>query len=235
MKTFCDDDIKEYMKNDWILELLQKEEKIEEKNIRTNVWLREMENKRMIYAQVYGDILKSKTKRKVLDVGGGYNSLTKILARNSDYTLVDFLAHGGNEYVGKTFMDYNIKWIDGDWYDAVPDENYDIIIANDIFPDVDQRLELFIEKMLPNCGELRLVLTYYNMPKFYLTKRTDDTELMTFLSWDGEITGLKLKKYLDRIENTSSAELDDMKSNFSSIYRNRRQVSYIRLLGGRQI
>ena len=117
----------------------------------------------------------------------------------------------------------------------MPDENYDIIIANDIFPDVDQRLELFIEKMLPNCGELRLVLTYYNTPKFYLTKRTDDTELMTFLSWDGEIMGLKLKKYLDRIENTSSAELDDMKSNFSSIYRNGRQVSYIRLLGGRQM
>ena len=115
-------------------------------------------------------------------------------------------------------------------FEKIEDE-YDIIIANDIFPDVDQRLELFLDKMLKHCKELRLVLTYYNEPKFYTTKRTDDLEIMTFLSWDGEITGLKLKKYLGRLNNTVESELDDMTNIQSSIFYNGRQVSYITLKG----
>ncbi len=232
MKTFNDLDVKEYMKDDWILHLLQKEANAEENEIRTNIWMNQMENKRMVYANVYGDLLREKSGRRVLDIGGGYNSLTKILAQNSDYTLVDFLAHGGNEYVKKVSAEYQINWIAGDWYEINLDADYDIVIANDIFPDVDQRLEAFIDKMLPRCKELRLVLTYYNNPKFYLTKRTDDSELMTFLSWDGEITALKLRKYLERAENTSPEELENMKNDFSSIYWNGRQVSYMKLYGG---
>lgn len=232
MKTFTDRDVKKYLRDDWIMQLLQKEGNAEENEIRTNIWMNQMENKRMVYAYVYGDLLRGKSDKRVLDIGGGYNSLTKILAQNSDYTLVDFLAHGGNEYVKRVSAEYQINWIEGDWYKIDLDADYDIIIANDIFPDVDQRLESFIEKMLPRCKELRLVLTYYNAPQFYLTKRTDDTELMTFLSWDGEITALKLKKYLGRAEDTSPAELENMKDDFSSIYWNGRQVSYIKLYGG---
>ena len=89
--------------------------------------------------------------------------------------------------------EYNIHWLNADWYDE-DFETYDIVIANDIFPDVDQRLEIFIDKMLPKCKELRLVLTYYNEPRFYQMKRNDDSEVLTFLSWDGEILGMKLRK-----------------------------------------
>lgn len=141
------------------------------------------------------------------------------------------MAHGGKEYISKHNKEYNINWINSDWYKAELDSNYDVVIANDIFPDVDQRIELFIEKMLPICKELRLVLTYYNSPKFYITKRIDDSEIMTFLSWDGEITGLKLMNYKERINDTSEEDLRRMKENRKSIYNNGRQVSYIVLRG----
>ena len=105
------------------------------------------------------------------------------------------------------------------------------MIANDIFPDVDQRLEMFLDRMLPICRELRLVLTYYNVPRYYTTKRMDDSEIMTFLSWDGEITALKLKKYLYRSYDTQIEQIERMKDDHSSIYWNGRQVSYIRFRG----
>lgn len=163
-------------------------------------------------------------------LGGGYNALTKILAANSEYTLLDIMAHGGSEYIEKVSKKYNIKWLKTDWYTTKQMEDYDIIVANDIFPDVDQRLELFIERMLPHCRQLRLVLTYYNKPCFYTTKRIDDSEIMTFLSWDGEITALKLRKYFGR-SNADENELNYMAGNFDSIFYNGRQVSYITIRG----
>lgn len=140
------------------------------------------------------------------------------------------MAHGGSEYIEKVSKKYNIKWLKTDWYTTKQMEDYDIIVANDIFPDVDQRLELFIERMLPHCRQLRLVLTYYNKPCFYTTKRIDDSEIMTFLSWDGEITALKLRKYFGR-SNADENELNYMAGNFDSIFYNGRQVSYITIRG----
>lgn len=230
MRTYTNIDLEEYLRNDWVMDLLNQHINEQEKEIRTNQWLMNMDNKRLIYADVYGDILREKSERKVLDVGGGYNSLTKLLAAHSHYTLLDFMAHGGREYLRETSDKDLIQWIEHDWYDMKETDAYDVIIANDIFPDVDQRMELFIDKMLPHCHELRLVVTYYNSPCFYTTKRVDDSEIMTFLSWDGEITGLKLQKYIAR-SNASERELEAMKNNHDSIYRNGRQVSYIVIRG----
>lgn len=201
MKTYTSSDLEQYMKNDWIMDLVDHNIDERETEIRTNQWLISMDNKRMIYADVYGDILHDKSARKVLDVGGGYNSLTKVLASHSQYTLVDFMAHGGEDYLRQVSEKYHIHW-----------------------------MEQFIDKMLPHCHELRLVVTYYNTPCFYTTKRLDDSEIMTFLSWDGEITGLKLRKYVSR-SNASERELETMKDNYDSIYRNGRQVSYIVIKG----
>lgn len=221
----------DYLKNDWIINMIHQVKKENESQIRTNAWLEEIEAKRMIYADVYGDILKGEDiNAKVLDVGGGVNALTKILAENCDYTLLDFLAHGGNSFFD---AQPDIKWKNGDWYDQELEDDYDIIIANDIFPDVDQRMELFIEKMLPRCRELRLVVTYYNIPKFYTTKRVDDSEIMTFLSWDGEITGLKLRKYLD-LDELNEDEADMLAHSTESVFRNGRQVAYVKIKGKRQ-
>ena len=231
MITYTNDMLKDYMKNDWVYDLLLKNMISGEEIIKTNKWLIEMDNKRLIYADVYGDILKGKTdpRLKVLDVGGGINSLTKVLAKNTSYYLLDFLAHGGENYLQHVCSNYNIFWIKSDWYEALSEE-YDVIIANDIFPDVDMRLDLFLKKALPRCKECRLVLTYYNTPKFYTTKRVDDSEIMTFLSWDGEILGMKMEKYLSRMDATKQ-DLIEMKDNYESIYQNGRQVCFIKLKG----
>ena len=230
MKTYTETDLKEYLENDWIMELIRQNSNEQETQIRTNQWLMNMDNKRLIYADVYGDILQEKTQWRILEVGGGYNSLTKVLASHAQYTLLDFMAHGGGDYVSKIAEQYHINWLGQDWYELENMDDYDVVIANDIFPDVDQRMELFIDKVLPHCHELRLVVTYYNAPCFYTTKRTDDSEIMTFLSWDGEITAMKLKKYVAR-SNASEYDLDAMRTNHGSIYRNGRQVSYIVIKG----
>ena len=223
--------LKKYLENDWILKMINETTNQSETDIRTNKWLVEMDNKRMIYASVYGDILENNNDKEktVLDIGGGVSALTKILGKKSEYTLCDFLAHGGIDYMIEHLEEYDINWINSDWYNA-DYKTYDIVIANDIFPDVDQRLELFIDKMIPICKEFRLVLTYYNSPRFYQMKRSDDSEILTFLSWDGEILGMKLKKYLSRM-NADLTDLDFMKRNEDSIFRNGRQVCYITLKG----
>lgn len=232
MKIYTHKDVEEYMKNDWILDQLRQYERAGEKEIRTHRWLLEMENKRTIYADVYGDFLQNdmKEQKSVLDVGGGINALTKLLAANSSYTLIDFLAHGGENYLG---LHSELECYCGSWYDYEIEKDYDIVIANDLFPDVDQRMEIFLDKFLPHCRELRLVITFYNAPQFYETKRMDDSEILTFLSWDGEITGLKLKKYLSRMEDTNEEELFDLKNADESVFWNGRQVAYVKLRGDR--
>lgn len=231
MITFCQKELEKYKENDWILRLMEENTSPEEEKIRINMWMENMENKRLIYSIVYGEFLREGKDTKILDIGGGYSSLTKVLAANSDYTLLDFMAHGGEEYMKENARRYNIKWINSDWYNTELDNQYDVIVANDIFPDVDQRMELFIDKMLPQCRELRLVLTYYNAPRFYTAKRVDDSEILTFLSWDGEITALKLMKYKENIIGTTEEELREMQNNHESIFRNGRQVSYVVLRG----
>lgn len=232
MKIYRPHDLELYATNDWILPLLRQYETMVDSELRTHKWLGEIIAKRMIYADVYGDILrKPQPSISVLDVGGGINSLTKLLAQNSNYTLLDFFAHSDKAEVSTYLTCYSMKMINSDWYDFVPTQNYDVVIANDIFPDVDQRLELFMELYLPLCHEMRLVITYYNSPRFYTTKRIDDTEIMTFLSWDGEITALKLKNYLSRMMDTASADLLAMPSDNDSVFRNGRQVAYIALYG----
>jgi len=73
--------------------------------------------------------------------------------------------------------------LDGvDWYDCQP-KDYDVIIANDLFPNVDQRLELFLEKYLPHCKEMRLSLTYFDEPKWYRATRPEG-EVITMLAWN---------------------------------------------------
>ena len=62
MKTYTKADMAKYNQNDWILKMLREKTVQEETVIRTNKWLQEMDNKRMIYADVYGDILLNEKK-----------------------------------------------------------------------------------------------------------------------------------------------------------------------------
>lgn len=69
MKIYKNDDLERYLENDWILTWLKQNEQEYEKEIRTHQWMMEMENKRAIYADVYGDILRGDmgSDKRVLD------------------------------------------------------------------------------------------------------------------------------------------------------------------------
>jgi len=119
-------------------------------------------------------------------------------------------------------------WTSGDWYDYSPDKPVDLVIANDLFPNVDQRLRLFLERFVPVCREIRVSLTFYNNARYYLTRRLNADEILCVLAYDGEQTAAVLKRYLDRIE---VPDLDCLVAERPSIYPNGRQIAIVNLRG----
>ena len=68
-----------------------------------------------------------------------------------------------------------------DWFNFDPkDIRYDTVVSNDLFPNVDQRLDEFIEKYIAHAREIRLSLTYYNVRKTYQVKRVDGDEVVFY-------------------------------------------------------
>lgn len=207
-------DLIEYELNgDLIKDLLDKSGEV----YTSHRWLLSSIVKRMIYNILYGDLIFNSTNKTVLDVGGGFCSISRILINRHNYSLLDILAHENHNLIKEEEVYLNKKFlIDKDWYAFIP-EKYDIVIANDIFPNVDQRLELFINKYLPVTKELRILLTYYNEPRFYFTKRIDADEIFCQLSYSGE----QIKNVLDRhIEGN----FDILLENHSSLFDNNRQI-----------
>ena len=116
-----------------------------------------------------------------------------------------------------------------DWFDFCPDQRrYDVVIANDLFPNVDQRLSLFIEKFLPVTKSLRLSLTFYDTPRFYQTKRIDGDEILTMLAWDRIQTRQLLDQYKAVIVKPDFSLFE--KPNVS-VYPNGRQVLILEMRG----
>ena len=121
----------------------KKNETVWTKDQKSHNWHINSPQKRLIYFTLYLPFInEDKVRLKMLDVGGGITSMTSLLAEMHDYTLVDngIPPNPKHKYIG-TF-----KHIYKDWYEYNSGETWDIIIANDIFPNVDQRLKLFLEK-----------------------------------------------------------------------------------------
>jgi hypothetical protein len=192
-------------------------------------WLRETPAKRFIFHKLYGDLL-SGSGRKILDVGGGLTSMTRLLASKHDYTLVDLMAHDPSSRVqGMLGTPQPLKIVMRDWYEVSLEDGYDIVVANDLFPNVDQRLDLFLSLSLPRAGEVRLALTYYNEPRFYRTKRVGADETLFMLAWDGETTRrclIKHEQYIDK------PNLGLLSTTVPSPFSNKRQVCLATLRGG---
>lgn len=88
----------------------------------------------MIYHHIYGDLIeKTKKKMEILDVGGGYTSLSRILINQHNYTLVDIMVHNNHSDLRKIEKNTKDFWVNNDWFKFVPKTKYDIVIANDIF------------------------------------------------------------------------------------------------------
>lgn len=218
----------DYLREDPTLELLRISEGWPDAEFASHRWLLESAPKRLVYQLMYGDLLTTRGK-SVLDIGGGYCSLSRRLIERHTYTLIDTLDHDRagtmrdiERQTGKPF------WFGRDWNEYSPPAGVDVVIANDLFPNVDQRLELFLDRFLPSCREMRLSLTYHNEPHFYRVKRLDADEIMCLSAWPGAFLALVLNKHIDRI---FEPRLEELYSKRPSQFTNGRQVCIVRLRG----
>jgi SAM-dependent methyltransferase len=149
----------------------------------SNEWLRTMPWKRSLAAALLGDLLRREApRRRVLEIGGGLSALTLLLARRHDYRLVERATHEpASAYeavmreVGRDFVTI------GDWADVGFDDDFDFVVANDLFPNVDQRLEEFVERFRGR-SELRLSLSYYENTLFDV-RRVESGERLIVKPW----------------------------------------------------
>lgn len=241
MKLFDHADLDRYLEHDEILRALaDSEQPGDPQAFGCHRWLTDSAPKRMVFAELYGDLL-SDTDRRVLDVGGGITSLTRRLGANHAYSLIDFLAHDDHGAAARLFADlHTARWLDHDWdqVHAWGRDPFDVIVANDIFPNVDQRLVPFLEAALPRCAELRLSLTWYDPPRYYRVRRTDADEILHVMAWGQRQLVTALAPYADRIVDADASSREprdsktgDLVSPRASLYPNRRQVGVLILRG----
>lgn len=235
MFVFTQDLLDNYRPQDVVLKLLESNCQSRDTEFKSHKWLLDSLAKRMIYMYMYQSLFCDwATKRlKVLDVGGGYCSATRVFLKNHDYFLLDpMYADEHLDLELRSIEDYLEKkfWVKSDWYRTPLDSGHakDIVIANDVFPNVDQRLDLFIEKFVPVCKEIRLSLTYYNQPKFYLVERMEGDETFCILAWTGGQVREVLEKYRGRIPNRC---FDMLTEDLPSIFPNGRQVCMVTIQG----
>lgn len=180
--------ISSYMKNDWIKEFIESsyQEINEEKYYVSDVWLLKNKAKRALWDLIYTPQIQME-KKSILDVGGGYSVLSKKFAERNKYTLIDPLYHevSRSDQIDLLMkQDQQIR-INGDWYHYLSnnEECYDTIVANDVFPNVDQRFLDFLAITKQRFSKLILSLTYFENLNWYLTKRVNLEEHITVRSW----------------------------------------------------
>lgn len=217
-----------YVSNDWVAAALHEATQPGDEELTAHRWLKATAAKRLTFAVLYGDVLR-KGNLRVLDVGGGLCALTRLLAQQNDYVLVDLMAHEEQSRVERFVGSAPpFRLITEDWYRTSLNRPYDVVISADLFPNVDQRLELFLDRMLPVSREIRLTLTVYNRARFYMTRRLDAEEILCMLAWSGAQTKAVLRRFYDRIVQPN---LDLLECDEDSVFTNGRQVCLVTLLG----
>lgn len=191
-------------------------------------WICESLPKRCMFHHLYGDLFGDGPRRRVLDVGGGLTRLTARLAKMHDYTLSELLAHDSGEAaeavegeVGRRFI------VRGDWMEFVPSD-FDLVIANDLFPNVDQRLDGFIASFLPRCRRMRLSLTWYQGERSYRVRRVDADEQMCMVAWDADRVAHILHKWWAFLVRPDAGALGGPPED---LFPNGRQVCLVELRG----
>ena len=222
--------VEEYLATDVTLHRMARFSMATDEGLTCQRWLRDSAAKRFVFEQLYGEFFEGPDCCDILDVGGGLTAFTRILAGRHRYHLVDVLAHDQIENarlietaVGRSFIHA------ADWHDLKP-EFHEKIVANDIFPNVDQRLDIFLEKFLPRCTSLKLSLTWYRTPRYYKTKRVDGDEVFYMLAWNHEQLAGLLEKYASRIVGY---EPEILFTTQKSLYENGRNVCIVEFIGER--
>jgi hypothetical protein len=195
----------------------------------SNNWHLQSPWKRALAVLVYGDLLAGGPTRRIREVGGGLSGITVGLARTHDYSLVELATHEGEkdyraveDRIGRRFVTV------GDWDQLPAPDAQDVVIANDLFPNVDQRLEAFLARYLPTTREMRLTLTYYENTVWQV-RRVSSGETLTVKPWGlREVTGT-----LDRLAgefgpyDRSQLVYEDYEG---KLFTNRRNILWVRLV-----
>jgi hypothetical protein len=211
-----------YLRNDRIAELSAARRKATALAPTCQRWLDDAPAKRLIFDRLYGDLLDATDRPRVLDVGGGLTLLTAMLAASSDYTLLDPLHHDTDEDVHAVRTEAPpFALLRADWQETDPDGPFDAVVASDLFPNVDQRLALFLAWAAPRAREIRLSLTFYNTTRWYRVKRVDADEQLCVLAYDGAQTRAALAPFAGRAKGWRP-ELFEARE--GSLFANGRQV-----------
>lgn len=228
MRRLGQRDLKSYLSDDWVAAPLADPSCSPDGTLTSQQWLRQSSAKRCVFAAIYGDPFEHKGWR-ILDVGGGLSSWTRNLAKQHHFELVDIMVHDHAQTISRfrnSCPDFVMH--QSDWSDLALQGRYDVVLANDLFPNVDQRVAEFLAKMLPATRQVRLSLTYYNQPLSYKVKRLDADELFSILAYDGKMTNLSLSAFRNRIyqfDNEAFKRMDDC------IFPNRRQICIATFVG----
>lgn len=191
MKAYTPADLEKFLSHDELLPLLQATPELQ--SFQTQKWLLNMPEKRLITQDIYRNLLSTSGK-KILDIGGGISALTKLLVASHEYTNVEILAHENFVSVEKLEEQWGKKFLmNQDWNDFVPEGHYDYIIANDLFPNVDQRLTAFIKKFAVKTDNLILTITCATGNKFYPVRRLDGEEIFFMQAWDRQLATVALQ------------------------------------------
>jgi hypothetical protein len=221
--------LERYLEHDEITAVLDRSGQASDEGLTCQRWLRETPAKRMILSILYGELLTSDRPLRIADVGGGLTTVSRLLANRHNYTLIDLLAHDDRAaalaMMRETSRDFLVQ---DDWFKAALPDTFDLAIANDIFPNTDQRLELFLKRFLPIARRIRMSLTYYDDPRSYLTRRLDGEEIMCMLAWDGRHLRSVLERYRERIV---VPDFEIFERQGASVFPNGRQVCLVEMRG----
>lgn len=229
MKLFTQEILDRYLAEDWVKLSLESLVEAKEPLYTSDKWLLEGSSKRCIFSELYGDLRTLRDRSKILDVGGGLSTFSSSTLSHLTYEVVDLFHHEKvDNLIAFRKKNPETKIISSDWESFEPSSNYDVIISNDLFPNVDQRLDEFLEKFIPCTREIRLSLTFFNERKVYPVKRIDGDEILYIRPWSGKRLWDELKPYAERIENLSLAVLESFRD---SIFTNGRQICTITIEG----
>lgn len=212
-----------YRQDDVLDDLLDRHSRPADERLTTQRWLRSDAAKRAVTWAVYGELLATEGLR-VLDIGAGLSALQRLLAARHDYIAIDLLAHETVE-TAETFVasapGLDLRVTDWAGVDADDVGEVDIIVTNDLFPNVDQRLIGFLDWASGLGHRMIASLTYFATPRAYAARRVDGDEILHVASWNaGQIQAC------DGVAGWHGLSFDDSDSPYpASVFANGRNVA----------
>ncbi|MBT3604116.1 MAG: hypothetical protein HOE48_01945 [Candidatus Latescibacteria bacterium] len=198
-----------------------------------NQWLLDMPWKRPVAFMMLADLVQpDQPAKEILEIGGNLSYFTYELAKHHNYILVDKATHETEDNYHKVETQIKKTFVHNcDWADFTSKSHYDIVIANDIFPNVDQRLYEFVDRFLPQTQEMRLTLTYYEDTSFEV-QRLASGEMLTMRPW-----GLRdIRHFMTHLAQTYPSMCKDIDQSqlvyhdySGTLFSNRRNVIYLHI------